>query len=52
MLGMIAAVVLIWNYRRINRQRALALERGEHEKFTVEELSVQGDRAVTFRYTL
>lgn len=51
-LGLTATCVLVWNYRRINRQRAVRLAAGDHLLLTPEELSRQGDKAVTFRYTL
>ncbi|KAI0442473.1 major facilitator superfamily domain-containing protein [Xylaria telfairii] len=49
-VGLIAAVILILNYMRINRSRAKAVREGAHNQFTPEELSAMGDRAVTFRY--
>jgi hypothetical protein len=51
-MGMCAATVLSLSYRRVNAQRRKRLERGERELFTEEELSVLGDKAITFRYTL
>lgn len=51
-LGLASACFWAWNYRRINRKRAARLAAGEHLLFTPEELSFQGDKAVTFRYTL
>jgi len=50
--GIIALIFLATSYRRINAQRARALAAGEHEKFTPQELSDLGDKAVTFKYTL
>ncbi|CZT20660.1 related to putative tartrate transporter [Ramularia collo-cygni] len=50
-LGLISTCFWVWNYRRINKQRAVSIAAGDHLMFTPEELSVQGDRAVTFRYT-
>ncbi|KAI0428811.1 major facilitator superfamily domain-containing protein [Xylaria sp. FL1042] len=49
-VGLIAAVILILNYMRINKKRAKIVREGGHNEFTPEELSAQGDRAVTFRY--
>lgn len=49
-VGLIAAAVLIVNYMRINKKRAKIIREGGHNEFTSEELSSQGDRAVTFRY--
>lgn len=51
-LGLIAIVIQIWNYRRINAKRAAQIERLEHNGYTPEELSDLGDKAMTFRYTL
>lgn len=50
--GLIALVIQIWNYRRINAKRAGQVERNEHNGYTPEELSDLGDKAMTFRYTL
>ncbi|KAI0539229.1 major facilitator superfamily domain-containing protein [Xylaria digitata] len=49
-VGLIAAVILILSYSRINKKRARIVREGGHNQFTPEELSVKGDRAVTFRY--
>ncbi|KAI1178718.1 major facilitator superfamily domain-containing protein [Nemania sp. FL0916] len=49
-VGLIAATILIVNYLRINRERAKTIREGGHSRFTNEELSELGDRAVTFRY--
>ncbi|KAI1369227.1 major facilitator superfamily domain-containing protein [Xylaria arbuscula] len=49
-VGIIAASILIVNYMRINKRRAKIIREGGHNEFTPEELSAQGDRAVTFRY--
>ncbi|KAJ2990123.1 hypothetical protein NUW58_g3109 [Xylaria curta] len=49
-IGLIAAVILITNYIRINKTRARIVREGGHNQFTPEELSAMGDRAVTFRY--
>ncbi|KAI1335590.1 major facilitator superfamily domain-containing protein [Xylariaceae sp. FL0016] len=48
--GIIASFVLIAGYTSINKKRAQVMEEGGHARFTPEELSAQGDRAVTFRY--
>lgn len=47
-LGIIAALVLIIAYSRINKSRERKLANGEIP--SAEDLSFQGDRAVTFRY--
>ncbi|KAJ6440498.1 MFS nicotinic acid transporter Tna1 [Purpureocillium lavendulum] len=49
-LGMIAAVILLVGYRASNRKRERRLAEGAAEEYTPEELSYQGDKAVTFRY--
>ncbi|KAI0974250.1 major facilitator superfamily domain-containing protein [Xylaria arbuscula] len=49
-VGLIAAIILLVSYMRINRKRARTVREGGHNEFTPEELSAQGDRAVTFRY--
>lgn len=51
-MGIGAWCVLTYNYRRINKKRDQQMAAGEHLKFTPEELSRLGDKAVTFRYTL
>ncbi|PNS20845.1 hypothetical protein CAC42_2776 [Sphaceloma murrayae] len=50
--GILALCTLVLYYRRVNKQREEACARGEHLKFTPEELSELGDKALTFRYTL
>ncbi|KAL3963067.1 hypothetical protein ACCO45_000071 [Purpureocillium lilacinum] len=49
-LGITAALVLLVSYRAINSKRQRRLAAGEHHSMTPEELSEQGDKAVTFRY--
>lgn len=51
-LGMIALVIQVFNYRRINAKRDCQIAAGEHNGYTPEELSDLGDKAPTFRYTL
>jgi hypothetical protein len=48
--GIIASLVLIAGYTSINKKRERHSRDGGEEQFTKEELSSQGDRAVTFRY--
>ena len=48
--GVIAALVLILGYRRINAKRENDMANGGRSRFTAEELSAKGDRAITFRY--
>ncbi|KAL6871315.1 major facilitator superfamily domain-containing protein [Trichoderma novae-zelandiae] len=49
-LGIIASLVLIFSYYTVNKRRAQKLADGELAKFTPQELSGLGDRAITFRY--
>ncbi|KAG9674717.1 MFS general substrate transporter, partial [Aureobasidium melanogenum] len=51
-MGIVALLIQVFNYRRINKQREIALAEGEAEKYNPEELGELGDKAVTFRYTL
>jgi hypothetical protein len=50
--GMLALVLLVVNYRRINRKREKQIAEGAHAGYTPEEMSALGDRALTFRYML
>lgn len=50
--GIIAVLVLVINYRRINAKRARQMAEGAHNGYTPEELAALGDRAITFRYFL
>jgi hypothetical protein len=49
-MGIIASLVLIFSYYRVNKRRAQRMADGELANFTTQELSAQGDRAITFRY--
>ncbi|KAF8153406.1 MFS general substrate transporter [Crassisporium funariophilum] len=55
-LGFIAVPIAILSYIRINNKRDLAqreaLEKGEKNKYTNQQLREMGDRAPDFRYTL
>jgi hypothetical protein len=51
-MGLITVATLAFNYNRENKKRDRLMAQGEHLKYTEEELSEQGDRAVTFRYIL
>ncbi|RBR11649.1 uncharacterized protein FIESC28_08876 [Fusarium coffeatum] len=48
--GIIAALILIFGYSRINKSRERRMAAGEHETISEEELSAKGDKAVTWRY--
>ncbi|KAI1066679.1 hypothetical protein LB507_011087 [Fusarium sp. FIESC RH6] len=48
--GIIAALILIFGYSRINKSRERRMAAGEHETVSEEELSAKGDKAVTWRY--
>jgi hypothetical protein len=52
LVGIIAAVILVFSYSRINRSRACRLAHGGALDVPLEELSRQGDRAITWRYLL
>lgn len=49
-LGFIASIVLILAYNRINNTRQKRIEAGAAGQVSIEELSAQGDKAVTWRY--
>jgi hypothetical protein len=51
-MGLVTVAVMAFNYNRINNKRDKLMAEGEHLKYTEEELEMQGDRAVTFRYIL
>jgi hypothetical protein len=51
-MGLIGSSILAVIYTRINKDRARRLAEGEHLRYSLEELSAQGDKAVTFRYTI
>lgn len=48
--GIIAAFILLGSYKMINRKRARAMSDASSKQYTNEELSMKGDKAVTFRY--
>jgi hypothetical protein len=50
--GIIAGLILVLNYRRINTKREKQVAEGAHNGYTPEEMSALGDRAITFRYVL
>lgn len=50
--GIIAVLVLVFSYKRINRKRERQMAEGAYNGYTPEELSALGDRAPTFRYFL
>jgi len=50
--GIIALLVLVFNYKRINAKRERQLAAGEHNGYTPEELGELGDRSMTFKYVL
>ncbi|KAF9558966.1 MFS general substrate transporter [Agrocybe pediades] len=55
-IGFVVVPIIVLSYIRINKKRdeaaRLALERGEKNKYTNQELREMGDRAPDFRYTL
>lgn len=50
--GIIALLVLVFNYKRINAKRERQMAEGAHNGYTPEELGALGDRAITYRYFL
>jgi hypothetical protein len=50
--GIVALLVLVFNYKRINAKRERQMAEGAHNGYTPEEMSALGDRALTFRYFL
>jgi len=50
--GLIALVLQVLSYQRINRKRDRQMAEGVHNGYTPEEMSALGDRAVTYRYIL
>lgn len=50
--GTIAALVLVVSYMRINRRREAKVAQGELDRYSAEELSGKGDKALTWRYML
>jgi hypothetical protein len=49
-VGILAALVQVFGYKRINRNRERKMAEGGEGLFTAEEMSAQGDKSVTFRY--
>lgn len=50
--GIIAALILVFGYIKINRRREAKVTQGEMNQYTAEQLSGQGDKALTWRYML
>ncbi|KAF1931667.1 MFS general substrate transporter [Didymella exigua CBS 183.55] len=50
--GIIGLLVLVFNYKRINKKRERQLAEGTHNGYTPEELGELGDRSMTFNYVL
>ena len=48
--GIIAALTLVFSYTAINKKRERQVANGELNNHTAEELSAQGDKAMTWRY--
>ena len=49
-VGIIAAMIQVAGYHRINKNRERKMAEGGESLHTAEEMSGQGDKAVTFRY--
>jgi hypothetical protein len=50
--GIVALLVLVFNYKRINAKRERQVAEGAHSGHTPEELGALGDKAITFKYFL
>lgn len=48
--GLVAALTLVISYRKINSSRDRKMATGAAGNYSAEELSSQGDKAITFRY--
>lgn len=48
--GIIASLILIFGYNRINKSRERKVAAGGADQYTPEQLSAQGDKALTWRY--
>lgn len=48
--GIIAALILVFGYSAINKKRQRRIDEGALNKYTSQELSAKGDKAITFRY--
>lgn len=49
-VGIIAAIILVISYRIVNNNREKRMRNGAETRLSPEELSAQGDKAVTWRY--
>ncbi|KAH8904692.1 MFS general substrate transporter [Coniochaeta sp. PMI_546] len=49
-VGIMATLIQVTGYRRINKNRERKMAEGGESQHTVEEMSGQGDKSVTFRY--
>lgn len=49
-VGIIATLIQVAGYRRINKNRDRKMAEGGEHQYTAEEMSAQGDKSVTFRY--
>ncbi|KXX76189.1 High-affinity nicotinic acid transporter [Madurella mycetomatis] len=48
--GLIASLILLTDYDAANKRREKRIDDGALDSYTAEQLSAQGDRAITFRY--
>ncbi len=48
--GIIASCILIVGYNTANKKRERLIREGALDRYTDEELSAKGDKAITFRY--
>ncbi|KAH8677255.1 major facilitator superfamily domain-containing protein [Ilyonectria robusta] len=50
--GIVAALILVLGYTQINKKREIRAGEGEVSRYTAQELSAKGDKALTWRYML
>lgn len=48
--GIVASLILLVGYSSANKKRVKKIEDGDLGRYTQEELSEKGDKAITFRY--
>lgn len=51
-VGITAAFVLVLGYTQINKRREARMGQGDIDRYSAEELSAKGDKALTWRYML
>lgn len=48
--SIIAALILVVSYSSLNKKRSRMVADGQVGRYSIEELSAKGDKALTFRY--